>query len=287
MTKLIKPNVEVVLPEPRSLLGFQVKHDGPPNQLIATEIKICKAYDPVDGPSDVPFETTNAIWDTGANHSVIRKSLADKLKLIPNGFVASQSFKQKKHRRVQSYLANITVPGGVMFSQVVVSEMQSEMTFPHLSFGVLIGMDIIGQGDFQICRRNGETYVKFGIPVYDSPNGNGKALTAASLGMGHDPLCIQTYSLHNVTNEVKVCASITVAVIGSPSVSPSSSISPSVSPSASQSPSSSASLSLSPSASISPSASVSPSTPGGALDVRLLEDGDARLLEDGDFRLVE
>lgn len=103
--------------------------------------------------------------------------------------------------------------------------------------------------------------------------------------------CVQTFSLRDATNEVKVCADITVAQIGSPSpspsaslspsasvspsispsssVSPSSSLSPSASGSHSPSPSSSPSASVSPSASISPSASTSPSSsasPSGTLN---------------------
>ena len=54
-------------------------------------------------------------------------------------------------------------------------------------------------------------------------------------------LCVQTFSLRGATNEVKVCAEITIAYLGSPSLSPSGSVSPSFSSSPSESPSASVS----------------------------------------------
>jgi hypothetical protein len=108
-------------------------------------------------------------------------------------------------------------------------------------------------------------------PIYLSPDDANKAtFTWPALAAGVYELCVQTFSLRQATNGVKVCAEIVVAELGSPSASPSSSVSPSVSPSlspsasvsASPSPSASASASVSPSSSESPStsASVSPSS---------------------------
>lgn len=103
-------------------------------------------------------------------------------------------------------------------------------------------------------------------PLYLAPDTNNEAtFTWPAGGTGTYEFCVETYSLHNVTNGVKVCATIAIADIGSPSVSPSASVSPSRSPSASGSPSRSPSASVSPSSSESPSpsgsfsASVSPS----------------------------
>jgi hypothetical protein len=108
-------------------------------------------------------------------------------------------------------------------------------------------------------------------PLYLAPDDSNKAtFTWPALAAGVYEFCVQTFSLRQVTNGVKVCAEIVVAELGSPSASPSSSVSPSVSPSlspsasvsASPSPSASASASVSPSSSESPStsASVSPSS---------------------------
>lgn len=114
-------------------------------------------------------------------------------------------------------------------------------------------------------------------PLRLAPDADNKAtFTWPALAAGEYQFCVQTFSLRDVTNGVKVCAEITIAAIGSPSPSPSASVSPSasgsptpspsasISPSPSLSPSASASPSgsFSPSASQSPSSSVSPSAPG-------------------------
>lgn len=99
-------------------------------------------------------------------------------------------------------------------------------------------------------------------PIHLAPDDNLEAtFNWPALAEGTYEFCVETYSLHNVTNGVKVCASIVITEIGSPSVSPSASVSPSVSPSASVSPSvsPSSSASASISASVSPSSSASPS----------------------------
>lgn len=113
-------------------------------------------------------------------------------------------------------------------------------------------------------------------PAILVPDADNKATFVwPSVVQGNYIFCVETYSHNNITNGVKVCA--TMGITGSSpsasdspsasaSVSPSSSVSPSVSPSASVSRSVSPSSSLSPSisASISPSASVSPSSSASA-----------------------
>lgn len=111
-------------------------------------------------------------------------------------------------------------------------------------------------------------------PIRIAPDGSNQAtFTWPANAVGEYEFCVQTFSWRGATNGVKVCDTIDVSAIGSPSLSasastsPSSSVSPSPSssvspsPSASQSPSSSTSpsISSSQSPSVSPSASTSPS----------------------------
>lgn len=109
-------------------------------------------------------------------------------------------------------------------------------------------------------------------PMRLVPDENNEAIFQwPAQAVGEYEFCVQTFSTRGATNGVKVCATIDIAAIGSPSLSPSASVSPSgsvspsispsasVSPSASLSPSSSLSPSFSPSPSASTSASVSPS----------------------------
>lgn len=102
-------------------------------------------------------------------------------------------------------------------------------------------------------------------PLRLAPDANSEATFIwPALAAGVYQFCVQTFSLRDATNGVKVCAEIVVAAIGSPSPSPSASVSPSASISLSPSSSGSQSPSVSPSASLSPSSSASPS--GGFWD---------------------
>jgi len=93
-------------------------------------------------------------------------------------------------------------------------------------------------------------------PMHLVPDENNEAIFQwPAFAVGEYEFCVQTFSTRGVTNGMKVCATIDVSAVGSPSISPSASVSPSTSPSIS--PSSSVSSSVSPS--VSPSSSVSAS----------------------------
>lgn len=59
----------------------------------------------------------------------------------------------------ETYMVNIGLPNGVQFAMVKVAK-------GRLGAGadVLIGMDIISQGDFSITNQNGKTVFSFRIP---------------------------------------------------------------------------------------------------------------------------
>ena len=93
---------------------------------------------------DSPPLEGSALWDTGATSSVVSKSFAKKLQLKPIRRGKIQDI--HGHRTVDVYLADIWL--------------SNEMTYPGWNFlendivgkvDVLIGMDIIGNGDFSIC----------------------------------------------------------------------------------------------------------------------------------------
>ena len=106
-----------------------------------------------------------AIWDTGATHSAITKNVVDDLSLQPTGM------RETKHAGGKSsnntYLVNIALPNRVIVPSVRVTEVQlipddnvSDDKQPQL----LIGMDIIGLGDFAVTNANGKTAFSFRIP---------------------------------------------------------------------------------------------------------------------------
>lgn len=100
-----------------------------------------------------------AIWDTGATGTVITNKVATDLGLQVTGIVEVSHAAGKSN--TNTYLVNVGLPNGVMISGVKVTEgiLANEVE-------VLIGMDIIGAGDFAVthCNNNGGTTMSFCIP---------------------------------------------------------------------------------------------------------------------------
>lgn len=99
----------------------------------------------------------NAIWDTGAMHCAISKSLAEKLKLVPLGKIPVGT---ANGIAIQNYYAiNLMLPNNFPINNVIVNEI------PEIEgANMLIGMSVITQGDFSISNKNGKTVVSFRIP---------------------------------------------------------------------------------------------------------------------------
>ena len=105
-----------------------------------------------------------AIWDTGATNCVITKRVVDDLGLKPIKVVEVNHAGGKSLSNV--YLVNIGLPNHVMIGAVQVTEgvlvsgSEEQGTQPN----VLIGMDIIGQGDFAVTNFDGKTVMSFKLP---------------------------------------------------------------------------------------------------------------------------
>jgi hypothetical protein len=97
-----------------------------------------------------------ALWDTGAMASVISTNVVNLLKLKPIG--KARVFHANGEAIVYTYLINISLPNGIEFSSLLVTEGLLSDT------DILIGMDIISQGDFAVTAIDGETKMSFQIP---------------------------------------------------------------------------------------------------------------------------
>jgi predicted aspartyl protease len=106
-------------------------------------------------PSDI-IEIT-AMWDTGASASLITPNLARKLSLIPFKKILL-STPTSKMIASNVYRANIILPNGVKIKAVNVAE-----GIPN-NCDMLIGMDIISQGDFAVSQGKGNTLFSFRMP---------------------------------------------------------------------------------------------------------------------------
>lgn len=98
-----------------------------------------------------PILNTKAIWDTGASCTVISKQFAQQIGLIPTGKTTITGVNHETEEN--TYLVNIYLPNKVCFAFVKIAEV------PALSggAGLLIGMDIIGSGDFSAYTEKGKT----------------------------------------------------------------------------------------------------------------------------------
>ena len=97
-----------------------------------------------------------AIWDTGATNTVISQQVIDALGLEPIGATLVNT--SGGIRQTYTYLIHLTLENKVQFQHVRVTE--------GSIYGaeVLIGMDIITQGDFAITNKDDMTTFSFRVP---------------------------------------------------------------------------------------------------------------------------
>lgn len=99
----------------------------------------------------------NALWDTGSNRTYISNSLADKLQLQSEGVKTTIT----SGGEINSNLYNITLHlNNFMSYSVCVASYPNTVS----NADIVIGMDIIGQGDFAITNMNGRTVFSFRAP---------------------------------------------------------------------------------------------------------------------------
>lgn len=132
------------------------QYNGRVNVLV-TDVKVSEAYDPKSGAPEPALVDFRAIWDTGASASVINAKVVAALKLQP---IDKQRVRTANGERLADvYLVNIYLPNRVAAPAVRVTE--ADIVGNE---DVLIGMDIIGVGDFAVTHADGKTCMSFRIP---------------------------------------------------------------------------------------------------------------------------
>lgn len=113
---------------------------------------------------DVTVPNTNtknqykAIWDTGASGTVITQVIVDNLGLIPTGMAIVHT--ANGQARQYTYIVDISLNEAIIFKDVTVT---CAVAFSG-GCNILIGMNIISQGDFSITNLNGNTCMSFRKP---------------------------------------------------------------------------------------------------------------------------
>ena len=125
------------------------------NQLI-TDCKICLPTDPPPSHGDVFFKTYECLWDTGATNTVITKKVITDLNLRTIG--KTNVVHGGGGGISDIFMICLRLPNDVQFSFLKVTEAKLK------GFDVLIGMDVITQGDFSITNYKGITCFSFRFP---------------------------------------------------------------------------------------------------------------------------
>ncbi len=139
------------------VVAFTGKCSGRANVLIS-EAYIGQAFHPSSIPKPPKAKKFIAIWDTGATNSVITRKVVDDCGLKPIG-MAKVNTASQKDVLTTVYLASIVLPNKVCIPQLRMTE--------GVIAGdaeVLIGMDIISQGDFAVTNKDGKTTFSFRMP---------------------------------------------------------------------------------------------------------------------------
>jgi len=115
------------------------------------------------GGNELPWVNVKGIWDTGATRTAITNKIVQLLGLKPTG--KATVFGVNSQAIVNRYLVDIKLPDEIVFHNFEVLE--SKLNSPGID--ILVGMDIIQQGDFAISNANGKTTFSFCIPPLKSP----------------------------------------------------------------------------------------------------------------------
>jgi len=125
---------------------------------LTSDVDICAAFIPPQKPTEK--RKYKALYDTGATHSAVTPRVVADLKLPSIGAmnvgVGGGSLPTTGH------LVNIALPNGVMFTMVRAASMVL-----HQGIDVIVGMDILGTGDFAVTHHQGRTTFSFRVPSHD------------------------------------------------------------------------------------------------------------------------
>ena len=139
----------------KELLAFTAKSDGILREL-RTDVWISEPYRPDSGDPQPELKKVGAVWDTGATISVVTESVVKEIGLERIDEVEQNTANGKRIAGV--YLVNIYLPNRVAFPGIRVLDGDIFDT------DMLIGMDIITQGDLAITHKFKKTWLTFQVP---------------------------------------------------------------------------------------------------------------------------
>jgi hypothetical protein len=136
--------------------AFTTRSVGGLLDVLKNRCGISQAFNPAAGGTAPPVVQFDAIWDTGATNSCVTQAVIDACGLVPIGM--AQVHGVGGATTEEAFLVNIYLPAGVAFGGVRVTRGK------FIGADILIGMDIISQGDFTVTNYGGTTKFSFRIP---------------------------------------------------------------------------------------------------------------------------
>jgi len=122
-----------------------------------SQCRICAPVDFSKGEMpDKVYTTQNAMWDTGATNTLISSKIIKALGLKPFGKSGLSS--ANGVIETDTYLVHVGIPSGSIVTNILALEDDNE------DYEVVIGMDIITQGDFAFSNKDGHSTFSFRIP---------------------------------------------------------------------------------------------------------------------------
>jgi hypothetical protein len=143
--------------------SFNVKSGNGLLPHLATPCHITPAFNPGKSMPKCPRIEFKAMWDTGAAKTVITPRVIEALGLQPMkriGPIFLQGVDSVE--KSAAYEINLSLPSRITIHELtVVSKDPGDMAW----WNVIIGMDVITQGDFSITNKNGKTEWSFSVPA--------------------------------------------------------------------------------------------------------------------------
>ena len=124
---------------------------------IVTECYVYAPSDLANGEGVKRVKILRCLWDTGASGTLISARVAKVLELSSIGKSGMSGYNSGIDIK-DTYLVHIGLPTGDIVTNVMAMECDSD------EYDVVIGMDIIGIGDFAITNANEKTTFSFRIP---------------------------------------------------------------------------------------------------------------------------
>ena len=136
-----------------SFQAFTKRYDSVVSQIILP----CGVSEPItDLSQEIETKTFDALWDTGATCTVISNKVAISLGLES---VAKTTINHANGQSIVNlHEISLTLPNKTLLPFITVVETTLS------GFDMLIGMDVISQGDLAISNKNGKTTFSFRLP---------------------------------------------------------------------------------------------------------------------------